>query len=102
MWDLSWANPAEGETPPPGLADPRPGIWVSFVPAKEALADPVHLTRLRDHRLGAPPGRPAGGEGGCGGAPPPLRVPEGWLVLPHGVAGRIEPGRVDHQPAVRY
>jgi predicted GH43/DUF377 family glycosyl hydrolase len=101
MWDLSWANPAEGETPPPGLADPRPGIWVSFVPAKEALADLVHLTRLRDHRLVALPERPWE-EAKLGGGTPPLRVPEGWLVLHHGVAGRIEPGRVDHQPAVRY
>ena len=101
MWDLSWANPAEGETPPPGLADPRPGIWVSFVPAKEALADPVHLTRLRDHRLVALPEHPWE-EAKLGGGTPPLRVPEGWLVLHHGVAGRIEPGRVDHQPAVRY
>ena len=41
MWDLGWANPAEGETPPPGLPDPRPGIWVSFAPAKEVLADPA-------------------------------------------------------------
>jgi Domain of unknown function (DUF222) len=24
MWDLSWANPAEGDLPPPGLPDPRP------------------------------------------------------------------------------
>jgi predicted GH43/DUF377 family glycosyl hydrolase len=37
-----------------------------------------------------------------GGGAPPLRRPEGWLVLHHGVAGRVAPGRVDHQPAVRY
>ncbi len=65
MWDLSWANPAEGELPPPGLPDPRPGIWVSFVPAKEVLADPVRA----DQRPRPPAGRPAraalgGGQGG--------------------------------------
>jgi predicted GH43/DUF377 family glycosyl hydrolase len=101
MWDLSWANPAEGELPPPGLPDPRPGIWVSFVAAKEVLADPVRLTNVRDHRLVALPERPWE-EAKVGGGTPPLRVEGGWLVLHHGVAGRLEPGRVEHQPAVRY
>ena len=31
-------QPGRGRAPPPGLPDPRPGIWVSFVPAKEVLA----------------------------------------------------------------
>jgi len=101
MWDLGWANPAEGETPPPGLPDPRPGIWVSFAPAKEVLADPVRLTNLRDHRLVALPERPWE-EAKLGGGTPPLRLGDGWLVLHHGVAGRLDPGRVEHQPAVRY
>jgi predicted GH43/DUF377 family glycosyl hydrolase len=101
MWDLSWANPAEGETPPPGLPDPRPGIWVSFVPAKEVLADPLHLTRLRDHRLVALPERPWEAAK-VGGGTPPLRLDGGWLVIHHGVAGQLAPGRVEHQPAVRY
>jgi hypothetical protein len=82
MWDLSWANPAEGGLPPPGLPDPRPGIWVSFAPAKEVLADPVRLTSLRDHRLVALPERPWE-EAKLGGGTPPLRVGGGWLVLHH-------------------
>ena len=101
MWDLSWVNPAEGDLPPPGLPDPRPGIWVPFTPAKEVLADPVRLTSLRDHRLVALPERPWE-EAKPGGGTPPRRVGGGWLVLHHGVAGRLEAGRVDHQPAVRY
>jgi predicted GH43/DUF377 family glycosyl hydrolase len=101
MWDLSWANPAEGETPPPGLPDPRPGIWVSFAPAKEVLADPLHLTRLHDHRLVALPERPWEAAK-IGGGTPPLRLDGGWLVVHHGVAGQLAPGRVEHQPAVRY
>lgn len=76
-------------------------MWVSFAPAKEVLADPVRLTSLRNHRLVALPERPWE-EAKLGGGTPPLRLPEGWLVLHHGVAGRIEPGRVDHQPAARY
>jgi beta-1,2-mannobiose phosphorylase / 1,2-beta-oligomannan phosphorylase len=53
----------------------------------------------RPGALGAPVGfafDPAEGD------TPPLRLDEGWLVLHHGVAGRLEPGRVEHQPAVRY
>jgi beta-1,2-mannobiose phosphorylase / 1,2-beta-oligomannan phosphorylase len=101
MWDLSWSNPAEGDHPPPGLPDPRPGIWVSFAPAKEVLTDPVRLTNLRDHRLVALPEQPWE-EAKLGGGTPPLRVEGGWLVLHHGVAGALAPGRVEHQPAVRY
>jgi predicted GH43/DUF377 family glycosyl hydrolase len=101
MWDLSWANPAEGEVPPPGLADRRLGIWVSYAPAEAVLDDPLHLTRLAGHRLVALPERPWE-EAKLGGGTPPLRLAEGWLVLHHGVAGHLEPGQVDHQPAVRY
>ena len=36
-----------------------------------------------------------------GAGPPPLRVPEGWLLIHHGVSGRLIPG-VDHQPMVHY
>src|SRR4029450_1610637 len=108
MWDLSWANPAEGDLPPPGLPDPppriwvafapaqegrarpgplvkptappapRPGIWVSSAPAKEVLADPVRLTNLRDHRLVALPERPWE-EVKLGGGTPPLPVRGGRL-----------------------
>jgi predicted GH43/DUF377 family glycosyl hydrolase len=74
---------------------------VSFAPAKEVLADPVRLTNLRDHRLVALPERPWE-EAKLGGGTPPLRVDGGWLVLHHGVAGALAPGRIEHQPAVRY
>jgi predicted GH43/DUF377 family glycosyl hydrolase len=36
-----------------------------------------------------------------GARPPPVRRPEGWLLLHHGVTGEILPG-VDLQPNVRY
>ena len=36
-----------------------------------------------------------------GGGTPPVRVRDGWLVLYHGVSGRIVPG-VDQQQGVRY
>jgi predicted GH43/DUF377 family glycosyl hydrolase len=36
-----------------------------------------------------------------GGGPPPVRVPEGWLLLYHGVTGSWDPGR-DQQQHVHY
>ena len=36
-----------------------------------------------------------------GAGPPPIRTDEGWLLLHHGVSGRLEDGQ-DLQPAVRY
>jgi beta-1,2-mannobiose phosphorylase / 1,2-beta-oligomannan phosphorylase len=65
------------------------------------LADPVRLTSPRDHRLVALPEQPWE-QAKLGGGTPPLRVEGGWLVLHHGVAGALAPGRVEHQPAVRY
>ena len=61
---------------------------------------PRPLTSLRDHRLVALPERPWE-EAKLGGGTPPLRIEGGWLVLHHG-AGKLAPGRVEHQPAVRY
>ncbi len=100
MWDLSWVLPGEREPLPAGLADRRPGIWVSFVSASAVEADLRALTRLDDHRLVALPGR--GWESAkIGGGTPPIRVAEGWLVLYHGVSGTM--GRGLEQPGnARY
>ena len=51
MWDLSWIRAGEGEPLPHGLTDPRPGIWVSYVPAAAVRADIHALTHVRNHRL---------------------------------------------------
>jgi predicted GH43/DUF377 family glycosyl hydrolase len=72
----------------------RPGIWVSFA------EDPGELTRLTAHRSVAGPEQPWEALK-IGTGTPPLRVPEGWLLLYHGVSGSIEPG-LDLQPSVRY
>jgi beta-1,2-mannobiose phosphorylase / 1,2-beta-oligomannan phosphorylase len=100
VWDYAWVRPEEGEVPPTGVVDPRPGIWISFAPAVEVLADLRRLTWLGGHRVVAMPERDWE-QVKIGGGTPPLRLPEGWLVLHHGVAGRLEPG-LDHQPRVRY
>ena len=100
MWDLALARPGEGEPLPAGLADPRPGIWVSFVAAPAVEADLGALTRLDQHRLVALPEQPWEALK-IGGGAPPVRVPEGWLLLYHGVSGKLTRG-LELQPEVRY
>ena len=72
----------------------RPGIWVSFA------ANPDDLTRLTTHRHVAGPEQPWEALK-IGAGTPPVRTTEGWLLLYHGVSGRIEAG-LDLQPNVRY
>ena len=100
MWDLSWIVPGAGEPLPDGLSDPRPGIWISYVPAEEVTRDLRRLNRVRHHRLVALSNH-AFEQLKIGGGPPPLRIPEGWLLLHHGVVGELLPG-VDQQPLVNY
>ena len=99
-WDLDLVGAGIGTYLPAGLTDDRPGIWMSSVPVGEVLADITALTRLRDHRLVALPEFPFE-ELKIGAGPPPIRIPEGWLLIHHGVTGQLLPG-VDHQPLVNY
>lgn len=50
-WHLDWLHPDAGTPVPRGVADARPGIWVSFVPADRAVHDPAELTRWSGHRF---------------------------------------------------
>jgi beta-1,2-mannobiose phosphorylase / 1,2-beta-oligomannan phosphorylase len=78
----------------------RPGIWVSFAPVDEVERNPEALLELVEHRPVAYPEH-AWEELKIDAGPPPVRRPEGWLLLHHGVTGEILPG-VDLQPNVRY
>ncbi|MFC3687610.1 glycosidase [Aquipuribacter hungaricus] len=100
MWDLGWIRQGEGTHLPAGTTDPRPGIWVSYVPAEEVEADTGALVRLRDHRQVALSEHPWEVTK-IGAGPPPVRVPEGWLLLHHGVTGEIAEGWAP-QEHVRY
>ncbi|BCY10035.1 hypothetical protein [Actinoplanes sp. L3-i22] len=91
MWDLGWFRPGEGVHLPAGITDERYGIWISYVPAAEVEADLTALVRPRDHRCVALPEYPYE-QLKIGAGPPPLRVPEGWLLIHHGVTGYIPPG----------
>ena len=100
MWDLGWVRDGEGTHLPAGVTDDRPGIWVSFVPAAAVRNDVRSLGHLAQHRLVAM------SEYGfeslkIGAGPPPIRVPEGWLLVHHGVSGMLAPGW-DPQRATRY
>jgi predicted GH43/DUF377 family glycosyl hydrolase len=70
----------------------RPGIWVSF--AEDGL------TELTGHQRVAGPEQPWE-ELKIGAGPPPIRTTDGWLLLYHGVSGRLDEG-TDLQQAVRY
>jgi predicted GH43/DUF377 family glycosyl hydrolase len=100
MWDLSWIRDGEGEPLPHGLNDPRPGIWVSYVPTADVEADIRALTHVRGHRLVALPEQPWESLK-IGAGTVPTRVPEGWMLLFHGVDGQFVRESV-LQPKVRY
>jgi len=91
MWDLGWLRPGEIEHLPAGVTDPRPGIWISYIPVELALADIRALTRPENHRLVAMPEH-AFEDLKIGAGPPPIRVDEGWLLIHHGVIGHVPDG----------
>ena len=100
MWDLDLVAPGLGTYLPAGLDDDRAGIWISYVPVDEVTGDLSRLTQLSGHRQVALPAHDFEALK-IGAGPPPVRVPEGWLLLHHGVSGVLLAG-VDHQPLVHY
>lgn len=100
MWDLGEVREAEGIRLPAGIDDPRQSIWIAFVPLAEVERDLSALTLWRGSRMLAGPEFPFE-ELKIGGGPPPLRVPEGWLLLHHGVTGVLERA-FDQQQRVNY
>ena len=100
MWDLSWIKDGEVTYLPAGVTDDRPGIWISYVPVEDVVRDLGALTSLGQHRLVAMPEYDFEALK-IGAGPPPLRVPEGWLLIHHGVTGELVQGW-DQQQRVRY
>ena len=88
MWELEFARPGEEPPLPTGTTDTRPGIWISYIPAEDARADIAALVRPHGHRVVALSERPWESLK-IGAGPAPLRIPEGWLVLHHGVTGEM-------------
>jgi len=100
MWDLDEVRPGEGVRTPAGITDDRQSIWISYVPVAAVEADIRALVYWGQHRFVAGP-EFAFEQLKVGGGPPPLRVPEGWLVLHHGVTGELERA-FDQQQKVNY
>jgi predicted GH43/DUF377 family glycosyl hydrolase len=96
MWDLGEVKPGEGVRLPAGITDSRQSIWISYVPLDAAVADLRNLVHWRGHRFVAGPEYPFE-EVKIGGGPPPIRVPEGWLLLHHGVTGVLASGTAQQQ-----
>ncbi len=87
-WDLGLVRPGAGLWPPSTSVDSRPAIWISYVKASEVRADLGALCLQSGAREVAHP--VFGYESlKIGAGPPPVRVPEGWLLLHHGVTGHI-------------
>ena len=101
MWELSWSRPGEEAPLPAGLDDDRPGIWISYIPAEEVEADISALVRPGGHRILAL-SEFDWEELKIGSGPAPIRVPEGWLLIYHGVAGELIGSALEPQSAVRY
>lgn len=99
-WDLSEIRAGERPVLPSWMTDRRPAIWMSFVPLPEVRNDLRALTLWRGHRVVAAPEHPFE-ELKIGSGPTPVRVPEGWLLLHHGVTGRLE-GGMAQQKHVNY
>jgi beta-1,2-mannobiose phosphorylase / 1,2-beta-oligomannan phosphorylase len=96
MWDLGEVRPGQGVVLPAGIDDPRQSIWIAFVPLAAVLDDVAAITLWRGSRMVAAPEHPFEAVK-IGGGPAPIRVPEGWLLLHHGVTGRLEPGTAQQQ-----
>jgi beta-1,2-mannobiose phosphorylase / 1,2-beta-oligomannan phosphorylase len=91
MWDLDWLRPGEGERTPAGIDDPRPSIWIGYVDLEAVRRDISLLTYVEHSSMVAAP-EMAYETAKIGGGPSPLRVPEGWLLLHHGVSGATPKG----------
>jgi predicted GH43/DUF377 family glycosyl hydrolase len=92
MWNLAPDNSAVGLPLPAGVTDPRQSIWISFVSADQVDQDVRALARVDRHRQVAGPLQPWEATK-IGGGTPPIRIPEGWLIIHHGVTkGQAPPG----------
>lgn len=91
MWDLDWLRPGEGARTPAGIDDDRPSIWIGYVDLEAVQRDPAALTRVLGSSMIAAP-EMAYETAKIGAGPSPLRVPEGWLLLHHGVSGATPKG----------
>ena len=87
-------------TLPENFEEERPGMWISYVPVEPVLRDAGKLVDARKHQPLAFPEH-SWEVLKIGGGTPPVRTSHGWLMVYHGVSGRLVRG-LDHQPEVAY
>lgn len=97
MWEIA----GQEVSLPAGVTDDRAAIWISYVKVSDAQADLTALLRPFGHK------ELAASEFDwealkVGGGPPPIRVPEGWLLLHHGVSGTMSDNSFEPQKDVFY
>lgn len=102
MFDLGLQEPADQATILPlGITDARDSIWISYVDATAVAKNLQALCWPGGHRLLAGP--ESDWEAlKIGGGTPPIRVPEGWLMIYHGVSGSINDNPFLPQKEVCY
>lgn len=87
-WDLELIRTGAGQWPPASARDERPAIWISYVPAAAVEAEITALcVQGKNRELANSVYDYESLKIGAG--PAPIRVPEGWLLIHHGVAGHI-------------
>ncbi|MGO1316603.1 MAG: glycoside hydrolase family 130 protein [Cellulomonadaceae bacterium] len=101
MWEMDFTRPAEKPPVPAGTVDERASIWISYVDVEEAARDPRALTRPSGHRFVAGPAFDWEAVK-VGAGPHPVRVPEGWLLIHHGVTGEVDNSSFEPQQNVSY
>lgn len=101
MWDFSFVRPGEKPPLPAGVTDDRASVWISYIPAEDVARDIRALTRPANHRFVAGPAFEWEALK-IGAGPAPLLVDEGWLVIHHGVTGKVVGGAFVPQNNVEY
>lgn len=91
MWDLDWLRAGEGARTPAGIDDDRLSIWIGYVDLEAAQRNVSALTYIEHSAMIAAPEADYE-QAKIGAGPAPIRVPEGWLVLHHGVSGAVPKG----------
>ena len=73
---------------PAHIQDARESVWISYVSLERAGDDERRLTHVHDNHLLLAPKDPWE-RIKLGGGPPPVRVPQGWLLVYHGIRPRL-------------
>lgn len=97
LWRL---NQTPRSVVPRGVAEPRPSMWISYVPLASVLRDIHSLAIFDNHTLLATPQHPWE-QLKVGGGTPPVRTHLGWFLVHHGVSGVLI-AQLDLQPDVHY